>query len=338
MPEVNSLDITTSYSGEGAFPYVSAGILSANTLATGLVTTMENVKKSIALQKVASGAIQAFNCDFDAVDNDITITEAVLTPTKMMRNIQLCKADFRESWMASRTGKGFANDMVPAEFQSYLLLNLAENVSAGVEKAIWRGDYNSASGATTGGDSVSTFGGLLALAVVGTASLGYDGTVAGAFTADANATTGILTHLDAITDNAPDAIQGDSEALIYMSRKSLAQLQRAMAGFATFQANGVDTTGYAGAGIAPQFVGEARPTQYVGYQIVVPNGFPNDTILMGKSSNLFFGTDMHSDFNSATVVDMTKSDASDNVRVRMQFTGGCQIAFLGDLAVVRRTS
>ena len=325
MPEANSLDITTAYVGEGAFPYIKAGILSANTIANGYITTLEGVKKALYLQKVDGGDIQAFACDFTAVEDDITLTEAVLTPTKLMRNIQLCKADFRDTWAATRTGNGFANDIVPAEFRQFLLLYLAEKVAEGIEANIWRGDFNSDTGATTGGTAVTNFNGILAKVVVGTASMGYDNTYVGPMTGDANATTGVITLLNELVANIPDSIQGDEDTVIYMSRKTLFLLHQALA-----------SIGVAG-GYAPQ-ASMPRPTEYMGFDLVVPSGFPNDTLLAGKTSNLYFGTDLTSDFNQATVVDMTKTDASDNVRLRMQFTGGTQIGFLGDLACIRRSA
>lgn len=321
----NSLDITTAYVGEGAFPYIKAGILSADTIANGYVNTLEGVKKAIHLQKVDGGDIQAFACDFTSVDNDITLTEAVLTPTKLMRNIQLCKADFRDTWAATRTGNGFANDIVPAEFRQFLLLYLSEKVAEGIEANIWRGEFNSDDSSTTGGTSTSQFSGLLAKCVAGTASLGYDNTYVGPMTGDANATTGVITLLNELVANIPDAIQGDENTVIYMSRKTKFLAHQALA-----------SIGVAG-GYAPQ-AGMAPPTDYLGFKLVVPAGFPNDTLLAGKTENLYFGTDLASDFNAATLVDMTKTDASDNVRLRMQFTGGTQIGFLGDLACIRRSA
>ena len=321
----NSLDITTNYAGEGAFPYIKAAILSANSITNGYVTTLEGVKKSVNLQKVDGGDIQAFACDFTSVDDDITLTEAVLTPTKLMKNVQICKADMRDTWAAMRTGSGFNNDILPREFQQFLLLMLAEKVAEGVEKNIWRGNFNSDDSSTSGGTAVTNFEGILAKCVTGTASLAYDGTYTGPMTGDANATTGVITLLNNLVANLPEATQGDEKTKIYMSRKTLFLLHQAMA-----------SIGVAG-GYAPQ-VASDRPGQYMGFEIVVPAGFPNDTLLGGQAQNLYFGTDLVSDFNSATVVDMTKTDASDNVRLAMKFTGGVQIGFLGDLAVVRRTA
>lgn len=319
----NSLDITTAYIGEGAKGYIAPAILSADTLANNYVTVHTGVKKALYLSKVDSGAIQSATCDFTSVDDDITLTEVALTPAELMRNVQLCKKDFRNTWEALQTGAGFINDKVPPTFQSFLLEHLGLKVQAGIEKAIWRGNYNETDGSTSGGTAVATFPGILSYIVAGTP--GFEDLAAGAFTADNNATTGILTHLETLVSNLPDAIDGDPDTEIFMSRKALAQLQLATA-----------SIGVAG-GYSPQ-IEAGRPATYLGYNIVVPAGFSNDTLLAANRGNLHFGTDITSDFNKAVVVDMTKTDASDNVRVAMRFTGGCQVGFMSDIAIVRRSS
>lgn len=315
--------ITSTYAGELALPYVAPAILSADSIANGFITLKENVKFKMVLKKLSGTNIQAAACDFSYVADDLTLAEVILAPTELMSNIQLCKKDYRVDWEALQTGRGFINDVIPPNFQTFLLQYLAARVAEAIEKNIWHGDYNETTGATTGGNAVTNFNGILAKIVAGTP--GDETLAAGAFTGNADATTGIITHLNALVGGLPDAIQGDPNTKIYMSRKSLFLLHQAMA-----------SIGVAG-GYSPQ-VGESRPAGYLGFDIVVPAGFPNDTLVGGQVENMFFGTDLVSDFNQAVVVDMTPTDASDNVRVAMRYTGGTQIASLADIGVVRRSS
>lgn len=320
----DSLTITSTYSGELALPYIAPAILSANSIANNYVVLHEGVKKNAVMKKLAGSTIQSAGCDWNS-SADMTLTEVILTPTELMVNEQFCKKEFRQDWEALQTGAGFINDQLPPNFQSYLLLFLANKVQEGIEKAIWHGNYNETDGSASGGGSVSTFDGLLHRIV--DATPGYENLVAGAFTADANATTGILTHLDALVGNAPAVTQNDPNAVICMSRKSLFLLQRAMAGLVT-------TSG----GFSPTFVGDPNPTTFLGFNIVTPAGMPNDTLVLSRLDNYHFGTDLTSDFNQAVVVDMTQTDGSDNVRVAMRFTGGVQIADETSIACVRRSS
>lgn len=320
-----SVDInSSSYAGELALPYISPAILAADSIANGYVTLKDNVKYRAVMKKLSGGTIAAASCDFTPTAGSMDLDEVVLQVTDLMVNEELCKKDFRRDWEALQTGRGFINDQLPPNFESFLLLYLAGKVSENIEYNIWQGNYDFTDGGAVG-TTYDAFDGILNRIVAGTP--GYENTAAGAFTADDNVTTGILTKLDAVVANAPDAIQNSANAVIMMSRKSLFLLQRAMAGIIT-------TTG----GVSPTFVGDPRPTQYLGYPIVVPAGFPNDTIVLGEVANLFFGTDTVNDFNQATVVDMTLTDGSDNVRVAMRFTGGTQIGHLGDIAVARRSS
>ena len=240
--------INSTYAGEHALPYIAPAVLAGDSIANRYITLRENVKFQQVLSKISGTDIQDYACDFSVTSDAIDLDEALLTPKKLMFPLELCKADFRDEWEAMATGRGFANGVVPPNFMTFLLEYAAARNAEAIEKNIWHGDYNETSGATTGGNAVTNFEGILAKAVVGQASLGYDGEVAGAFTADDNGTTGILTHLDALIGNCPDAIAGDPNTVIYMSRKSLFLLQRAMAGIIT-------TSG----GISPTFIGDPKP-------------------------------------------------------------------------------
>ena len=322
----NSVEIiSSSYAGELALPYIAPAILAGDSIANGYITVKENVKMQAVLKKLSGTDIQAYACDFSVTNDAIDLTEVLLTPTKLMFPLELCKADYRDDWEAMATGRGFANGVIPPNFQSFLLEYAAARNAEAIEKNIWHGNYNSEDGTTSGGGAVTNFAGILARIVAGTP--GYEVTTAGAYTADNAATTGILTNLDLLIGNAPDAIAGDPNTVIYMSRKSLFLLQRAMAGIVT-------TSG----GVSPTFIGDPKPTTVMGYSIVVPAGFPNDTLLLAQVGNLYFGTDLTSDFASATVVDMTPTTGDDLVRVRYNYTGGCQVGFLGDVGVTRRSS
>ena len=318
-----AISITSTYGGEGALPYIAPAILSGDSIANGYITVKSGVKKALAL-KILDGTnlVQPFACDFDNSTSALTLTEAILSPVELMTNVEVCKSDYRQDYEAMATGNGFINDVVPPNFAEFMLLFLAGKVSEAIEKNIWHGDYNETTGATTGGNAVTNFNGILAKIVAGTP--GFESLEAGAFTADADATTGILTHLDTLVAGAPDSIQGDAKTVVYMSRKSQFLLQRAMAGLGT--------------NVSPTFVGDARPLTFLGYDIIVPNGFPNDTIVIGQVENFYFGTDLSSDFNEAKVLDMSMLDGSDNVRVAMRYVGSTQVAVLGDVGVIRRSS
>jgi len=201
---------------------------------------------------------------------------------------------------------------------------------------LWGGNFDPNDSSLTGGGELGTaFDGLWHHIVDAQANLGYDGEVAGAFTADAHATTGVLTHLSAAVNGAPSDIQSDPNAVIYVSRKTLFLLQRAMAGV-TLQATGTAANGPVA--YSPTFVGENRPTTYLGFPIIAAAGCPNDTVLFCNPNQLYFGTDLLTDHINASILNLRDVTGDDVTRVIMQFSGGTQIVDAGSLAVVRRTS
>jgi len=323
-----------TYAGEAARPYVAAAILSADSIANNYVSVLENVHSKAVLRKFSGAAISAATCEFTTTAGQLTLGEAVLDATALQVNEQVCNKDLRATWESAQM-RGQSSS-APADFTTYVAQYVAAKVAENVEINLWHGLYNSTTGGTTGGGAGTSFEGLLHKIV--DATPGYEETAAGAFTADADATTGILTKLDDIVANAPSAVQSDANTVIYMSRKSLFLLQRAMAGIGIFQANGADTTGFAGVGYSPEFVGAARPTTFLGFNVIAPAGMANDTIVMCNPNQLYFGTDLLTDHIQASVLDLTGVTGDDVTRVIMKFSGGTQIVDAGSIAVSRRSS
>ena len=317
-----SLDInSSSYAGELALPYIAPAILSADTIANGYITVHENVKFKAVLKKLsnASEIIDAYGCDFSANANDLDLDEVVLTPTELKVNQELCKGDFRSDWEALQTGRSLMGDRLPPNFETFLLQFLAGKVSEGVERAIWQGNFNATTGAATGGIAPH-FDGVFHNLVDNSGSLAATPTQLS--TLDS---TNILGFVDTVVGNGSSAVLNNPNAKIFMSRKSLYLFQRALGGTITNAANGAAPT-------QGGILTGAIPQNYLGYEIIVPAGMPNDAILFTTIENLHFGCNLATDQIEATLVDMTLTDASDNVRVAMRFSGGTQVGNYGDVS------
>lgn len=313
-----------TYTGEAARPYVAAAILSADTIANNYVSVLQNVHSKAVLRKFSGAAIQANNdCAFGGPDSgELTLGESVLTATALKVNEQVCNADLRLTWES--VGMNGQNSSAPADFTTYVAQYVAAKVAESIEGNLWQGNYD-ADGSGAGSATYTSFDGLCEVIKDAAASLGYNGTAAGAFTADADGTTGILTHLDDAVHNAPSTVQSDNGSVVYMSRKSLFLLQRAMAGLGTST-------------VSPVFVGSDRPLTYLGFNIVAPAGMPNDTIVFANPNQLYFGTDLLTDHINASILNLRDVTGDDVTRVIMQFSGGAQIVDAGSISAVRRTS
>ena len=312
-----------TYAGEAARPYVAAAILSADTIANGYVSVLQNVHSKAVLRKFSGAAIQANDdCAFSTAAGQLTLGEAVLTATALKVNEEVCNENLRATWEGTQMNG--QNSAAPADFTTYVAQYVAAKVAESIEGNLWQGNYD-ANGSASGGATYTSFDGLCEVIKDAAGSLGYNGTAAGAFTADADGTTGILTHLDDAVHNAPSTVQSDNGSVVYMSRKSLFLLQRAMAGLGT-------TT------ISPVFVGSERPLSYLGFNIVAPAGMPNDTIIFANPNQLYFGTDLLTDHINASILNLRDVTGDDVTRVIMQFSGGAQIVDAGSISAVRRTS
>jgi hypothetical protein len=301
----DSLTINNStYAGELALPYINAAILSGDTLAKNYVTLKEGVKYKAVMKKLSNAAslVQAASCDFSQA-GDLQLNESVLTVSDLKVNLELCKKEFARDWEASQTGRGFINDVVPANFSDFLIGYAAAKVAENIEFTIWQGD-------TTVGSTYPAFDGFEKIVNVSATHYRND------WTAGAMAVGTVIDNLNEVINNLPVALIGSPETKLYMNRQT-----------AQFYRQAVAAEGY-----LQQFQASSDfNLQFNGYDIYVCPGISNGTVIAAQPSNLFVGVDANSDFAEVRVVDMSLTDASDNVRMAMRFRVGVQVGVLGDV-------
>jgi hypothetical protein len=285
-------------------PYINAAILSGDTLAKNYVTLKEGVKYKAVMKKLSNAAslVQAASCDFSQA-GDLQLNESVLTVSDLKVNLELCKAEFARDWEASATGRGFINDVVPANFSDFLIGYAAAKVAENIEFTIWQGN-------TTGGSTYPAFNGFEKTVDVNSTYYRND------WTAGTMAVGTVIDNLNEVINNLPVALIGSPETKLYMNRQT-----------AQFYRQAVAADGY-----LQQFQAYTDfNLQFNGYDIYVCPGISNGTVIAAQPSNLFVGVDANSDFAEVRVVDMTLTDASDNVRMAMRFRVGVQVGVLGDV-------
>ena len=131
--------ITTTYAGEFAGKYISAALLSGDTLNRGNIEIKPNVKFKEVIKKVAtdSNVIKDATCDFTDTAT-VTLTERVLQPEEFQVNLELCKKDFRSDWEAVQMGYS-VYDNLPPKFSDFLIGHVAGLVAEKTESNIWGG-------------------------------------------------------------------------------------------------------------------------------------------------------------------------------------------------------
>jgi len=298
-----------TYAGEAARPYVSAAVLSADTIANGYVTVRENVHSKAVLRKFSGVAIQANDdCAFSTAAGQLTLGEAILAVDALKINEQVCNEDLRATWEGAQM-RG-QNSAAPADFTTFVAQYVAAKTAEAVERNIWQGKYDFETGGTTG--TYNSFAGLMNKIVAATP--GEEDLLTGVTTA-----ANILARLNALA--VPAVIAGDPNTKLFMSRAMKQLYFEAIAGTAELT-----------------YLAEGFAQNYKGYEIITPAGMPDDTFLFAQRENLYFGTDLLTDHINASILNLREVTGDDVTRVIMQFSGGCQIVDEAAIAVARRSS
>ena len=299
--------ITTTYAGEKAAGYISAALLSANTIENGGITVKPNVKfKQVIKRLSTTDLIADGSCDFAATDT-VTLDEKILQPEEFQVNLNLCKSDFRDDWDAISMGYS-AFDNLPPSFQEFLIAEIIAKIAEKNEKNIWMG------ATATAGE----FDGLVALATA-------DSTVndvVGTTITSAN----VVAEMGKVVDAMPSALYGKSDVKLYVAQNVYKAYVRALGGFG---ADGLGAAGYEAKGNNQAI----NSLLFDGVEVFLANGLDANYMYLAEASNIFFGTGLLSDHNEVKVLDMADIDGSQNVRFVMRFTAGVQHGFGSDIVL-----
>ena len=294
-----SLSITTTYAGEFAGKYVSAALLSGNTIANNLIEVKPNVKFKEVLKRVnLSGAIKNASCDFTDA-GVVALTEKIIEPKELQVNLELCKTPFQSDWDATEAGFSAYTD-IPKTFSDYFIGLMSESIAEQTEKDIWAGVA-----------SDGNFDGFKTLLNADAAHTG-----AKKITGEAVTSANVVAELGKIVDAIPSEVYGKEDLYIYVSQNIFRAYKRALGGFQT-------------AGLGHN---QDMDIQYFdGVKVVACNGLSDNNAIAAQKSNLFFGTGLLSDHNEVKVLDMADLDGSQNVRFIMRYTAGVQYAIVEDI-------
>ena len=299
--------ITTTYAGESAGKYISAALLSGNTIANGGLTIRPNVKfKEVVKRLELDGITKNGTCDFNDTST-LTLTERILEPKELQVNLELCKKDFRSDWDAISMGYS-AFDNLPSSFQDYLISYVAAKVAQKNEQNIW-----------AGADGEGSFDGFSTLLAADS-----DLPAAQAITGTTVTAANVVDELGSVVDAIPSALYGRDDLFIYVSQNIFRAYKRALGGF---QANGQGAAGVGSQGNNQ----DINILYFDGVKIFMANGLAANTAIATTKDNLQFGTGLLSDHQEVKVLDMADLDGSQNVRIIMRFTAGVQYGVVEDI-------
>ncbi len=304
-----SVSLTSTYAGSFSGKYISAALLSAQTLDKGLITVMPNVKYKSVLQVGSYNDIVAnATCDYTA-SGTLTLSEKIIQPEEFQVNVDICKKDLVNSWEAEQMGYSAFDKLAPS-LSDFVIAHTAAKVASKIESNIWAGQTATA-GEFDGFYYLATAGGSGCVAVTGT-------TVTAA---------NVIDEMGKVVDAIPQAVYGKEDVFIYVAPNVARAYIRALGGFG---ANGLGANGVNGLGNTWFNNGALS---FDGIPVVVAQGLPAHSMMAAQKSNMFFGTGLLNDTNEVRVLDMAELDGSQNVRVIMRFTAAVAMGINSDVVI-----
>jgi hypothetical protein len=301
-------NITTSYAGEGAMPYIAAALFSSPTLEQGGVDIIPNIKFKKTLRPASIGDIIAdATCDFTA-SSSVTLLERVLEPKELQVNQQFCKADFTDTWDAVEMGFS-AFDVIPKSFSDFIIAEYVAQVAESNETSIWRGVAS----------NEGEYDGFTTI-VAADADLPTAQEIAGETITALN----VIDELGKVVDAIPNRLYGKEDMRIYVATNVYKAYTRALGGFGAngLGANGVNAQGN------NQTLGAL---EFDGVKLFMTYGLAANTMFASRISNLKFGTGLLSDHSEVRLIDTSETLGDKNVRFVMRFTAAVQYTFAKDI-------
>lgn len=284
--------ITTTYAGEHAGKYISAALLTADSIVNGAVSVMPNIKYQSVISKLDLSSIQAdATCDFTEIGT-VTLAERILTPKSLQVNMKLCKQNYRDTWEAISMGYS-AHDSLPPSFAEYLIGLVAAQVAANNESNIW-------SGATGTSGEFNGLEVLLAANAAQAAGLELAGTTVTA--------ANVVAQIASVIDAAPVALYNKPGFAVRIGSNIARHFKQAQAALGAFDA----------------FYEREAGMNFLGTPLIVCPGMTDDVMIATYADNLFFGTGVLNDTNLVKVIDTADTLGDENVRIVMRFTAGTQ--------------
>lgn len=292
MPQL--LDNTT-WCGTDAEGFYSKALLTGET--KSIINVVPDVKSKTKIASIdLTNTLSASDCTF--TDNGgTTLGQKLLEVCPLKVNKEFCIRDFEVNYLSTKLRPGSNGDEIPTNFADYVKDQIALAVSADTEKLLWQGNI-----------SLSPADPLLNLC---------DGFIK-KFKADANVVkvTGttitaanVFAELAKVYAAIPDTIINRGKVGIFVSNK-IARAYRA----AIATANPLGGTFNAG----------DYTLNYLDIPMWIAPGLPGDVMVAAEPTNLWFGTDLMSDFEDIQLISLKNTIGVPTVRFVAEFKFGVE--------------
>jgi hypothetical protein len=271
-------------------PVDSAKIYAAALIQGGSKATFTpilDVKDKARIRKHSFGnVLQVDGCTFNA-QGEGELTEKLVDACPIKINLEICQSTLESSFVSSQLAKGSNNaDFLPAEFQAYLVAELAKKMSADFEKLAWQGDVSN-----TGG----TYPIPLCEGLIG--KMQADATVIDV-TATTVTSSNVIAELNKVYVAIPEAVLFDPTLVIYVSTNIAQAYKQAVA-----------------AASSEAYYTKDAELSFLGIKLVVAQGLPANRMAAMSIENVFIITDLMSDFEDVRILPQMNTSGDDTVRM-----------------------
>lgn len=253
--------------------------------------SLPGIKSKTKLANVTFGNIlQASTCNFSAPNDSLDAVDIDVCPLSAMA--QLCQFDLEQSFLALQMAKGSNGDFTVASFMSYYWNEMALTIGQDIELLRWQGDTESED------DLLSLCNGYLK-GLCG--DVAVNGLYAGAIDK-----SNVLDQLSAVLALAPSTISRRKTELRFYVSTNVANAYELVA------AQGNTLT----------YVTTPLGLTFLGINVVVCEGMPDNTILLTLRNNLIYAFDAEGDDKALKAVNLSDSVAEPYLRTRANMKVG----------------
>ena len=253
--------------------------------------TLPGIKSKTKLANVTFGSLlQASTCNFNAPTDSLDAIDIDVCPLSAMA--QLCQFDLEQSFLALQMSQGSNGDFTVASFMSYYWNEMANVIGQDLELLRWQGNDASEDP-------------LLGLCTGYLFPMFYDADIIGLYDG-AITTSNVLTVLESVVNAAPNTISRKKADLrLYVS---------------TNVANAYELK--AAQGNTQTYVTLPLGLTFLGINVVVCEGMPDNTIVLTLRTNLIYAFDAEGDSKALRAVNLSDTVAEPYLRTRANLKAG----------------
>ena len=282
---------TTLWTGTDAQGFYSKALLTGESKSK--IKLFPNVKSKIKIPRFdMSGLLQAADCTFTDAGTS-TLSEKTLTVCPLKINIEICQRTFENDYLSMQLKAGSNGiETAPKSIEDYIFGQIATNVSFETEALLWNGDTG------TPGDLCE---GLIPLMQNDTVVL----TVAGTTITASN----VFAEIAKVYALIPDTIINKGKVVIFVSNTVAKSYRSAIAAINPLGGSYNN--------------GDYR-LYYLGVELIIAPGMTANQMVAAEPDNLFFGTDLISDFEDVMLIPQKGLSGAPTARFVAEFKFGVQ--------------